>query len=259
MDIYLYNDRDSALHRLDPRAKLLCLIGLLLLVVAMEHPLAPAILFGLVLLTTLAAGTWRSLMRVRMLLIVLSLFSLVAWSLLGKGSTPLLGWITVESLLYGLGTGLKLSTTVTASVLFLATTRNEEIATGLIRMGLPYSVSFAFSMALRLVPTFVGAGATIVQAQKSRGLDVESGSLLARMRKYLPLIVPVFASAIRSTNRLAMALESKGFGSRKARTYYLHLQLRRSDWLVIGLAVLFVIGFIFVRFMGYGKIPGLIR
>lgn len=257
MDIYLYVDNDSPLHRLDPRAKLLFLVGMLMFSISAEHPLLPALLFALVLMACHVAGAWRSLERVRTLLIVLSSFSLVTWSLFAKGTTHVLGPITVESILYGIGTGLKLSCAVAGATVFLATTKNEEIATGLIRMGLPYNASFAFSMALRLVPTFVGAGATIVQAQRSRGLDVESGNLLERMRKYMPLVVPVFASAIRSTNHLAMALESKGFGARVQRTYYLQLRMKALDWLAVVVAALMFAGFLAVRFMGYGRIPGL--
>lgn len=259
MDIYLYVDRESPVHRLDPRAKLLFLFSLLLLVVAPEHPALPAALLTIVLLFAHLAGAWSSLRRVRSLLMIVSLFSFTAWSLTARGSTPLLGPITVESVLYGLGTALKLTTTICASVVYLATTKNEEIATGLIRMGVPYNVAFAFSMALRLVPTFVGAGATIVQAQKSRGLDVESGNLLARMRKYLPLVVPIFASAIRSTNRLSMALEAKGFGARKDRTFYLQLHIGGADWAVMGAGAILFAAFLVIRFSHILKIPGLLR
>ncbi len=259
MDIYLYIDRPSPIHRLDPRAKMVFLGGLLLLSVAAEHPALPAALLLMVIITYQAAGTWRALKRVRMLLVILSTFSLITWSLVANGTTPLFGPVTLESLLYGLGTGLKLSTAVVGATLFLATTKNEEITLGLIRLGLPYNAAFAFSMALRLVPTFVGAGATIVQAQKSRGLDVESGNILERIRKYLPLIVPIFASAIRSTNQLAMALESKGFGARSRRTHLLQLKMRPSDWLFVAAGLLMVGGFLAVRFLGVASIPGLIR
>lgn len=259
MDLYLYVDRESPIHRMDPRAKMTFFLGLMLVIVSTEHPLIPglAMLFGLT--CTHIAGAWRSLKRVRMLFVILSLFSLITWSFFAQGATPLLDPIELESVLYGLGTALKLSATITAAVLFLATTKNEEIATGLIRMGIPYGVAFAFSTALRLVPTFVGAGATIVQAQKSRGLDVESGSIIARMRKYLPLVVPIFASAIRSTNQLSMALESKGFGARKQRTLYLVLRLRPADWIVTLLGYLLFAAYVWIRITGYGAIPGLLK
>lgn len=259
MNVYLYVEGNSPLHRRDPRAKLAFLLGLLLLDVAAEHPVIPGALLAIVLVLAQVAGAWRAIGRVRMLLTILSVFSIVTWSLFARGTTPLFGPVTVESLMYGVGTALKLCTTITASVVFLATTKNEEIATALIRIGLPYNAAFAFSMALRLVPTFVGAGATIVQAQKSRGLDVESGSLVQRMRKYLPLVVPIFASAIRSTNQLSMALESKGFGSRHQRTYYLQLQMAPIDWVLVTLGAVMFTAFVIIRIMDYGNIPGLLR
>lgn len=259
MDIYLYVDKDSPLHRLDPRAKMITLVGVLLLSLAADHPLIPGVTLATLFLLTAVAGTWRALKRVRILLVILSTFSIVSWSFFAKGITPLFGPIEVESLLYGLGTAFKLSCAVVGSTLVLATTRNEEIATGLILLRLPYNVAFVFSTALRLVPTFVGTGATIVQAQRSRGLDVESGNIMQRMRKYLPLVVPIFLGAIRSTNQLSMALESKGFGARPTRSYYLRLRLRPIDWGVIVLGLILVVGFVFVRFGGFGKIPGLIR
>lgn len=259
MDIYLYVAGDSPLHRLDPRPKLFLLLGVLLLAVAADHPAAPGAILAMALAAAHVARAWSALRRVRTLLFIIAGFSMVTWSLLARGTTPLLGPITVESALYGLGTGLKLAATIASSVVFLATTKNEEITTGLIHLGLPYNVAFAFSMALRLVPTFVGAGATIVQAQRSRGLDVESGGLFHRMRKQLPLLVPVFASAIRATNRMAMALEAKGFGAGPRRTYYLRLRLGPGDWLACTAAALMLLGFLWIRLTGWGKIPGLLK
>lgn len=259
MDVYLYVEGNSPLHRLDPRPKMLLVVGLIFLAVAAEHPLVPGALLGLVLAAAQVAGAWPALRRVRTILLTIGGFSTVAWALLARGTTPLLGPVTVESLLYGLGTGLKLVATIAGSVVFLATTKNEEIAAGLIRLGLPYPMAFAFSTALRLVPTFVGTGATIIQAQKSRGLDVESGHLLERMRKHIPLVVPIFAGAIRSANRLAMALESKGFGARPRRTYYLELRMGPGDWAAVAVAALMFLGFLLIRLTGWGEIPGLHR
>jgi len=260
VDIYLYVEADTPLHRLDPRAKMLMLLALLLMAVAVDHPVLPGGLFLLVLVLAHVGRAWRSLRRVRTLLFIIGVFSTVTWSLFARGETPLFGPVQVEALLYGIGTGFKLVSTIAGSVVFLATTKNEEIATGLIRIGVPYPVAFAFSTALRLVPTFVGAGVTIIQAQKSRGLDVESGGFFQRLRKHLPLMVPVFAAAIRSTNQLAMALEAKGFGARPVRTYYLHLEFRPADWITAATGAALVVTALYLRlFSDALRIPGLIR
>jgi energy-coupling factor transport system permease protein len=141
--------------------------------------------------------------------------------------------VSQESLLYGIAMGLRLATFVGTGLIFLSTTRNEELTNGLIRMRCPYPVAFALSTALRLVPTFVGAGATIIQAQVSRGLDLEAGNIVSRARKFIPQAVPLFIYAIRHTNLLAMALESKGFSPESKRTLYYDPQMRAKDYIVV--------------------------
>lgn len=259
MNLYLYVPGNSLLHRFDPRTKMVLLLAILLLAVATDRPEVPASLLAVTLAATAAARAWPALRRVRLLLFTVSAFTLVLWSFAAQGSTPLFGPIEREALLFALATALKLTTMITSSTLFLATTRNEAIVSGLIRLGLPFPVGFAFSTALRLVPTFVGAGVTIIEAQKSRGLDVESGSLLTRMRKHLPLMVPVFAAALRSTNQFAMALESKGFGARPRRSDYLQLRFALRDWLGTAAGAAAIVLALYLWITGAGRLPGLAR
>jgi energy-coupling factor transport system permease protein len=100
---------------------------------------------------------------------------------------------------------------------------------------------------LRLVPTFVGAGATIIQAQVSRGLDLESGSIFKRMGKFIPQAVPLFIYAIHHTNTLAMALESKGFDPKAKRTFYYEPQMKKMDYWVLGILGLLLILLLYTR------------
>jgi len=142
-----------------------------------------------------------------------------------------------------------------AGLLFLATTRNEEITGGLIRLGLPYPVAFALSTALRLVPTFAGAGATIIQAQVSRGLDLEAKNLFTRIGKFIPLAVPMFITAIRYTNTLAMALESRGFRPDAPRSFFYEPQMGRRDWLVLLVLLILLELFLYLRLaLGMGVV-----
>lgn len=259
MDIYLYVDAPSPLHRLDPRTKMASLVALIFLAVAADHPLPPAVLLLAVLAAAQLGRAWPALRRVRLLLFLIGSFSMITWSFFARGSTRLVGPIEVEAVLFGIGTGLKLIATIAGSVVFLATTKNEEIAAGLLRLRLPYPVVFAFSTALRLVPTFVGSGMTIIEAQRSRGLDVESGGLMQRMRRHLPLMVPILAVAIRSTNQLALALESRGFRARPERTSYLELRYRPADWIITAAALILTILALYLRlFTQLLRIPGLL-
>jgi energy-coupling factor transport system permease protein len=164
-----------------------------------------------------------------------------------------------EALLYGFSTALRIIITVIAGMIFLSTTRNEEVAIGLVRLGIPYRFAFAVSTALRLVPTIVATGLTIGQAQRSRGLDLDSGNIIQRIRKHVPLLVPVFVTTVRSTNVFSMALESKGFGAGSGRTFFLHTAMGRRDALVLVAFVALLAGCIALRVAGYGGLEGFTR
>src|SRR5215217_2451611 len=207
MDPSLYLDRDTFVHRLDPRTKMFLLPFVFL------NPLYDLAVLALVLLFGYLSQSLSNLKRIWFILLTIFIVTIILWSIVGSGRTPLFFFVEREALLYGVTAALRIIITVIAGMLFLSTTRNEEVAIGLVRLGIPYRFAFAVSTALRLVPTIVATGLTISQAQRSRGLDLDSGNIISRIRKHIPLLVPVFVTTVRSTNVFSMALESKGFGA----------------------------------------------
>jgi len=262
MNLSLYQDRNTWLHRLDPRTKLAGLVAVFALSLCFNDPLYVAVVTAGVLLLIAAARSTRSLWTLRFLLGLLVVFSLGLWPFFAKGPTLLWRWraleISEESLLFGIAMALRLATFVMSGLLLLATTRNEELNAGFLRMGLPYPAAFALATALRLVPTFAGAGATIIQAQVSRGLDLESKNILGRFGKFLPLAVPLFISAIRYTNQLSMALEARGFSPGAPRSLYHEPRMGQADyWTQAVLAVLLAVCLTLRLALGLGVvIPG---
>src|SRR5919199_5304460 len=252
MDPALYLDRDTWVHRLDPRTKMFLLIGTFVLAFVFLNPLYLLVVLGIVLLFGYLAKVLINLKRIWFILVAIAIVSIILWVIFGRGQTPLFLFVERESLLYGIGIALRIDITIIAGMIFLSTTRNEEIATGLVKLGIPYRFAFAVSTALRLVPTIAATGSTIGQAQRSRGLDLESGNLIERVRKNAPLLVPVFVSTIRSTNVFSMALESKGFGAASKRTFFLQTAMGRRDVLVMVVFVVLLAGSIALRVAGYG-------
>ena len=259
MNIFLYLDKNTRIHRLDPRTKLGSAMVLFGICLSFNHPLYLAAISVGIFLLALVAKAWPNFWKLRYILLLLILFSALLWPFFIQGPTRWWAWgpfqISRESFYYGLAMGLRLSSFVGIGLIFLATTRNEELTNGLICLGIPYPLAFAFSTALRLVPTFVGAGATIIQAQVSRGLDLESGSIFKRMGKFIPQAVPLFIYAIHHTNYLAMALESKGFDPKAKRTFYYEPKMGTIDFLVLGIFILLFFGLLYVRLgLGLGVI-----
>jgi energy-coupling factor transport system permease protein len=259
VDPSLYLNRDTWVHRLDPRTKMFLLIGMFALPFVFLDPLYELAVLVVVLLFGYLAQVLENLRRIWFILVTIAVFTVILWSVFGSGETPLFLFVEREALLYSISMALRIDITIIAGMIFLSTTRNEEIATGLARLGIPYRFAFAVSTALRLVPTIASMGSTISQAQRSRGLDLESGNILERIRKYLPLLVPVFISTIRSTNVFSMALESKGFGASSGRTFFLQISFGLRDVLVLVAFVALLAGAIALRTAGYGGLEGFVR
>ena len=251
MNLSLYRDEETWLHRLDPRTKMIGVLIVFSLSLCFNHPLFMAGVASGMFLIAISSRAHPVVWTMRYILILLVLFSAALWPFFVKGPTTIFSWksltVSRESLLYGIAMGLRLATFVMAGLIFLATTRNEEITNGLIRMGLPYPVAFALVTALRLVPTFAGVGGTIVQAQVSRGLDLESKNVFGRIAGFIPLAVPMFITAIRYTNLLAMALESRGFSPVNPRTLYYVPKMKKSDWGVLSLLTCLLAVSLYIR------------
>src|ERR671910_1326113 len=256
MDPSLYLDRDTWVHHLDQRTKIFLLLGMFVLPFVFLSPLYEAAVLVLVLLFGYLAKVLKNLRRIWFILVTIAVLTVILWSIFGSGETPLFLFVEREALLYGVAIALRIDITVIAGMIFLSTTRNEEVAFGLVRLGIPYRFAFAVSTALRLVPTIMATGYTIGQAQRSRGLDLESGNILRRIRKYVPLLIPVFVSTIRSTNVFRMALESKGFAAAPQRTFFLRIGMDRRDFLVLAVFVALLAGSIALRIAGYGSLEG---
>ncbi|HID55368.1 TPA: energy-coupling factor transporter transmembrane protein EcfT [Candidatus Poribacteria bacterium] len=235
--VYLYLDRDTPIHRLHPVTKIISLILLFSAAMIFNHPLYLLSLLAFTLLVGAIGKSLGNVKRVWVILTFLTLFCPAFWMLfLRRGDLLVrIGFIPIyrESLLYGIGMALRLEMMLICGVVFLSCTRIEEFTIGLKRLGLPFPLCFALSLAFRLVPTFMITASTVVEAQKSRGLDLESGNLISRIRRHLPLIIPIFIIGIRNTDLLAMALEARGFGFSRRRTCYLEFRKSWLDYAVV--------------------------
>ncbi|HEX2955050.1 MAG TPA: energy-coupling factor transporter transmembrane component T, partial [Bacillota bacterium] len=231
MDLFLFIDKDTFMHKLDPRTKLLVILGSFVVALLFDSLPILLALAAVILLYGYFGRVLSNLNRIKGVLLMIVFFSVVLWSITIKGATRIIGPLTVEGMIHGLMIGLKFDIMITSGMIFLSSTKIEEISLGLVRMKLPYRGAFAFSTAIRLVPMIVGISYTITQAQKSRGLDLDSGSFFQKIRKYVPLLIPTLLSVIRGTNVFAMALESKGFGYDEVRTNYLEIGFKFTDYL----------------------------
>ena len=258
MPIYLYIERTGVLHRLHPTVKVYALFVMFWSVYWVDHPLALLPLGLLMLAAAESAGAWPNFYRLRWLFIMVIIFTTLAWMIFYRRGPALIDLPLIHlsraSLVFGLGRGLKLAELLATSVLFLSTTKVEEFTAGLARLGVPYRVGFAITLAFRLVPLFIDSALTVVQAQNLRGYDFNRGGPLERARRYVPVVIPVFMGALRKANSMAMALEARGFGMSRRPTSFIDYPVEARD--VAATVALFALGaaYFIIYYTGYGAI-----
>ena len=216
MPLTLYVPRASALHRLHPVTKVGGLVAFVIAAFVVDRPLVLLPLSAAVFALLVPAGALANVRRLRVMFILVFVFTLVVWTFFYRGHFGATG----AGFVYGLSTAIRLDTFLAAGLLFLTTTRVEEVAYALGRLGVPYTVGFTLTLAFRLVPVFFDAALGVVEAQRCRGLELHRGGLVQRLRRFVPVIVPVLIGALRRADRMAMALELRGFNSGRARTRF---------------------------------------
>jgi energy-coupling factor transport system permease protein len=245
------------IHHLDPRTKLFLLAASFVMVLLPESPQTVALATLVVLVHVTLARTWRALIPIRWLMVTLALFSLGLWSFLAHGPTMLFWRVSRESLAFGAANFLKLGTMMVAGLTLLATTPAEELFLGLVKLRLPYAGAFAFALALRWVPEVFATALRVKEAQEARGLSWETGNPLERLKRHLPLLAPIFLLTLRRSQAMAWGLEARGFQMSPRRTYLLELKPSSRDWLVFGVALVLLAGFITLRLLHWDRIAGL--
>ena len=242
--IRLYLDRGTALHHLNPTAKLLAMALSCLAALIDDDPAYLAVLMLLALVLLLLARATSHLRRLWFFIPMFFLLGLFFWVVFYPGSTPvfeLAGWtLHREPLMRGLAVACRTSAFFLLGLTFLACMPVEEFATGLRSLGLPAAGTLALTLAFRLMPLYMESAATVLQAQKLRGLEPDRGGPLARAQRMVPLLVPTTLSALRNVDLMAMALESRGFGAHRPRSEYRSYPWRPADTIALALPSLVI-------------------
>ncbi|HEY8425482.1 MAG TPA: energy-coupling factor transporter transmembrane component T [Limnochordales bacterium] len=237
-----YVPGDSFLHRLDPRTKIGLVTGFIVLMFVVETWWGYGVGVGLVALG-LAAGRLspRWVLRGLRPIVMLIAISAVLNAFWTEGRT-LWQWgplrLTAEGVERAGMMGLRLVLLVAGASLLTLTTSPidltdaiERLLTPFRRIGVPaHELAMMMSIALRFVPTLVEEAERIMKAQMARGAAFDRGSLVARARALVPLLVPLFVSAFRRADELALAMEARCYRGGEGRTRLRQLHMQRRDW-----------------------------
>ena len=255
-----YFPGDTVAHRLDPRTKLLLVI---IYIVGLFNAVGWASYAFVILITALSMAISKikpksALKGLKPLIIIIILTAVL--NIFYTGGTPIIeGWIiTWEGIARAVMMSLRIILLIVGTFMLTYTTSPIALTDGLEIMLNPlkkikipvHEMSMMMSMALRFIPTLIEETDKIMSAQKARGADFESGNIIQRVKNMVPLLVPLFISAFRRANDLALAMEARCYHGGEGRTQMKPLRYQTRDYAAYGVLMAYLVCSIGLRVCG---------
>lgn len=264
--ILTYEDKDTWIHRLSGVTKL---IFFLLFTFTSMMSYDTRVLAGMVICSLIifkmSKTKWRQVGAVLKLVVCFLIINLLAIFFFSPyegvniyGSRTdlchLFGdyWITAEQLFYEFNVMIKYFTIVPAVFMFIVTTNPSEFAASLNRIGISYNIGYAVAIALRYIPDVQDDFSQIKHAQEARGIEMSGKApLFSRIKNTSFIIFPLIFTSMDRIDVVSNAMELRGFGKHKKRTWYSGKKLERADYItIIVVAAVSAAGFIITFYDG---------
>jgi energy-coupling factor transport system permease protein len=234
LNAFKFMKKESFIHKLDPRAKLIFALVYSISALLFTEVI-PLIIIFLSLIPIILAGKllkqWlksiRGLSYLIFIIIILNTFFL--------------------SLSFAISMIIRIAIMVSAFSIFFLTVDPNDLALSLISMKFPYEFAFSLSLAFRFIPTIATEAQNIIDAQQSRGYEIQKTGLINQIKNLFPLLIPLIICSIKRAFNVAEALESRAFGSKKERTYLYTIKYSFKDWIFTLYLLTFLIFSIIIR------------
>ncbi|WP_069650766.1 energy-coupling factor transporter transmembrane component T family protein [Caloranaerobacter ferrireducens] len=249
-----YYPGNTVVHKLDPRVKIIITFLFIMALFFIDKFLPYLFILGFILMAILISKIpikyilkgLKPLLPIILITFVLNLFMTKGQVIFEIGPLD----VTIEGLNKALFMALRLIFLIVGTSLLTLTTSPISLTDGIEkllnpfrRIGVPaHELAMMMTIALRFIPTLLEEADKIMKAQMARGADFESGNILNRAKSLVPLLVPLFVSAFRRADELAMAMEARCYRGGENRTRMKQLVLKERDFIALGIMIaLFVI------------------
>lgn len=267
--IFNYINRESVIHRMSGATKLIVLI--LWSLAAMTSfdtrflallPILAFILFGL---SKIRFSDVKFLLWFTFVFMVLNNLLIYIFSpehgvtIYGSRTVILEGYgrwtLTAEQLFYHLNVVLKYLATIPVVILFVSTTDPSEFASSLSKIGINYKVAYSVSLALRYIPDIQREFHDIMISQQARGLEMASKkqNIIKRLKNASAMLFPLIISSMDRIEVIANAMELRGFGKHKKRSWYSERPFRAPDYTAIIFVCLLMVISLTLNFINGGR------
>ena len=253
-----YIPGNTIIHKLDPRAKIICMFLMLISIFIDTGFIGYVVLGFLTVLCLLLAGlTFDYIWQAVKPMLMMMAFLLVINILVTKTGNVVLkiGPIEIfdDALYQTIYVIVRLILMIMITTILTSTTKPleltlgiEELLTPFARIGVPaHEIAMMISIALRFIPTLIEETERIIKAQSSRGVDFEHGKLMEKVNAIVSLIVPLFVSAFQRAEDLANAMEARGYVTDGHRTRYKQLHITLKDFVAMAICAIVLGGLIY--------------
>jgi energy-coupling factor transport system permease protein len=240
-----YQDKDTAIHRLNPAVKLAWEAIIIVLSLIFDHPLYILVLFITVVLLVKSAGVWREWGLVLKLSLWLGASIIVINALVSYHGThvlvvtpftlPVLGRpvITMEAIAFGTVMAVKLLVIISSFAFINLTVHPDDIMSVLLKVKLPYKSVLVTSLSTRFIPCLIEDVQRINEAYRTRGVLLDTGSWLRRLKNRAGIIIPLLSNSLDRAVQVAEAMEARAFGTGQRRTLYRDIRMSSIDLAIL--------------------------
>lgn len=255
-----YLPLSSPIHHMDPRAKILAMLIIMIAIFIPSGYIGYVIIGAFIIETANIAKLkfnflWRSLkpmMFMMVFLFIINIFVVREGSLLLNVFGLSIYSAAVFQTLYIM---IRLILMVFLTTILTATTKPLDLTLGIEDLLKPFQrfhvpaheIAMMISIALRFIPTLIEETQRIMKAQASRGVDLETGKFLEKIKAMLSLIVPLFVSAFQRAEDLAYAMEARGYIPNRPRTRYKQLAMKSCDYILICISLILMISMVCIN------------
>ena len=249
-----YYPAESFVHKCDPRTKILFLIVYIAAIFTAKNFYGLAACAAVfVVVTACSRVPVKSVLRSVKAIIFLLLFTAVLNLFFYSGETVWVKWgflkITKEGVFYTIFLSVRLFLLVMGSAILTLTTTPVSLTDGIESLLYPlklirfpvHELALIMSIALRFIPILTDETGRIMNAQKARGAQLDTGKMTERVKALVPVLIPLFISAFRRANDLAMAMEARGYHGGEGRTKMKPLKYQKRDHMAYLAMVLYLL------------------
>lgn len=249
-----YYPISSPVHKLDPRTKILLTFAYIIALFFVDTVWGYlGVFLALALAIKVSKVPVKYMLKGLKSIVIILLFTVVLNVFFTTGEHTIVDWgfirITWEGIFFALEMGTRLILLIVGSSLLTLTTSPIQLTDGIESLLMPFTkihvpaheIAMMMSISLRFIPILLEETDKIMKAQTARGADFESGNIMQHAKAMIPIMVPLFISAFRRAEDLAMAMEARCYQGGAGRTRMNKLEYHKGDFVAFGFGVLYIV------------------